>query len=190
MSNAKYMVFIDGSNMLMGEKRFNKERRSETSSEEDFKMDYEKLIILLEGMVLKKNIIRFYYYSGIHQNPTEDKVKFFKSLRKIGFDVTTTLLRTRKYKCKHCHKKNIRYREKGIDTSFTTDLLWHAFFNNYDTAILFTGDDDFAPPIKMVKRLGKRVEMWAFKGTIGREMNIEADKIIYINDIIEEIKKE
>ncbi len=53
-----------------------------------------------------------------------------------------------------CH----RYTEKGVDVKIAIDLLLHALNNKYDTALLFSGDRDYVPAIKYVKRkLRKKV---------------------------------
>jgi len=174
-SKEKFMVFIDGSNMFHGQKKLN------------FRMDYEKI-----RDVLQKNrfIIRFHYYEGYPLPLLPKKESFYSKLRHLGMTVKTRPLRKRPYKCEKCeYEKDISY-EKGIDASLTTDLLWHAFQKNYNTAILLTGDDDFVPPIEVVKALGRRVEIWTFEDFIGREMKKVADKINYIDDIIDNIKRE
>ena len=173
-SNEKFMVFIDGSNVFHGQDRLN------------FKIDYKKFRDLLKT---DRNIIRIYYYEGVRTPITAGKNKYFKSLRHLEMDVLTRPLRKRKFECKKCDYKTDIYYEKGIDASLSTDLLWHAFQKSYDTAIIITSDDDFMPPIKRVKLLGRRVEVWGFKESIGRDLKKEADKIIYINDIIDQIKK-
>jgi len=174
-SEAKYMVFIDGSNMYHGQKDYG------------FKIDYEKFRDLLKK---DRNIIRFHYYEG-HPTPiSSGKESFYSKLRHLEITVKVKPLRKRPYKCEECeYEKEIQY-EKGIDASLTTDLLWHAFQKSYDTAIILAGDDDFVPPIQIVKLMGRRVEIWTFKEFIGREMRQTVDKINYIDDIIEKIKRD
>ncbi|MFW9877502.1 MAG: NYN domain-containing protein [Candidatus Thorarchaeota archaeon] len=174
-SEAKYMVFIDGSNMYHGQKDYK------------FKIDYEKFRDLLRK---DRNIIRFHYYEGYPTPLSSYKEAFYDKLRHLEMTVRVRPLRKRKFKCKNCeYEKEIPY-EKGIDASLSTDLLWHGFQKSYDTAIILTGDDDFVPPIEIVKLMGKRVEIWTFKTFVGKEMRNIVDKINYIDDIIEKIKRD
>lgn len=46
---------------------------------------------------------------------------------------------------------------KGVDVSLATDMLTHAFLNNYEAALLCTGDADFIPVVEQVRRQGKQV---------------------------------
>jgi uncharacterized LabA/DUF88 family protein len=68
-------------------------------------------------------------------------------------------------------------KSKGVDITLTKDVLSHAFFNNYDQAVLVAGDADYVPLIHEVKRLGKNVYV-AFFGTgfgLAREIPLVAD---------------
>lgn len=46
---------------------------------------------------------------------------------------------------------------KGVDISLATDMLTHAFLDNYEAAILVSGDADFIPVVEQVQRQGKIV---------------------------------
>jgi uncharacterized LabA/DUF88 family protein len=60
------------------------------------------------------------------------------------------------------HKDKQSQRSKGVDITLTTLMLGHAFRDNYDVAVLVTGDADFAPLVKEVRREGKAVHLWSF----------------------------
>lgn len=53
-------------------------------------------------------------------------------------------------------------KSKGVDITLTRDMLTHAFRDNFDVAILMTGDADFIPVVEELKRLGKRVHISFF----------------------------
>lgn len=42
-------------------------------------------------------------------------------------------------------------------------MVKDAYENKFDTAILISGDGDFAPLVKLVKSKGKRVEKFSFR---------------------------
>ena len=52
----------------------------------------------------------------------------------------------------------IRTEEKGSDVNLATHLLWHAFRNDYDIAVVVSNDSDLLEPIRIAKaELGKRI---------------------------------
>ena len=67
--------------------------------------------------------------------------------------------------------------EKGVDVMIATDLVMRAFREQYDTAILVSGDADFYPAIQVVKDLGKQVEVAAFDSNISPEAARAADAV-------------
>ncbi|MFC1916509.1 NYN domain-containing protein [Chloroflexota bacterium] len=54
------------------------------------------------------------------------------------------------------------YREKGGDTAITTDLVYLAAKDEYDTAIIVASDGDYAPAAKTICEDGKCVEVVYF----------------------------
>lgn len=48
-------------------------------------------------------------------------------------------------------------KEKGVDIALTKDLLSNAFLNNYNVAVIMSGDAHYQPVIAEIKRLGKTV---------------------------------
>lgn len=61
---------------------------------------------------------------------------------------------------------------KGVDIALTKDMLTHAFFNNYEVAVLIAGDGDYIPLVDEVKRLGKVVCL-AFLSASGLNLNLQ-----------------
>lgn len=50
-----------------------------------------------------------------------------------------------------------QYREKGVDTRLSVDLVDLAHRDEYDAAYLLSGDADFVPAVEIARRLGKTV---------------------------------
>ncbi len=168
----KVMIFIDGSNIFRSCRQLN------------FKISYEKFLSILRK---DRNVIRAYYYSGI-KSKSQEKGKFFKMLKGLGVEIKTKLLKKRDVTCRSCGEITNTFVEKGIDASLSTDLLWHAFQRSYDTGIVVSADADFIPPIERVRDLGRRIELWAFKHALGKELKNKVDSVNNIDDIIEEIQ--
>lgn len=58
--------------------------------------------------------------------------------------------------------------EKGVDTQLATDMI--ALSNNYDVALLVSGDADYIPPVSAVKNLGKLVYSVSFLTADGTKL--------------------
>lgn len=50
-----------------------------------------------------------------------------------------------------------QYREKGVDTRMSVDLVDLAHRDEYEAAYLLSGDADFVPAVEVARRLGKTV---------------------------------
>jgi len=71
--------------------------------------------------------------------------------------------------------------EKGIDIMLASDLLYFAWNNSYDVAILVSGDADFAYALQTVKNMGKHVEVAYFEGGISKDLLNIADNHFLLN---------
>jgi len=65
--------------------------------------------------------------------------------------------------------------EKGIDVMLATDLLYFAWNDFYDVAVLVSGDADFAYALQAVKNMGKHVEVAYFESGISKDLLGVAD---------------
>ena len=72
------------------------------------------------------------------------------------------------------------YVEKGVDTQIVVQMLLHAVRDNYDTAVLVSGDGDFACALEAVGELGKNVENAYFAS--GRSLQLQN-----VSDVFREI---
>jgi len=162
----KVMVFLDGSNIFWSLRRHN------------LKIDFYKLVSTLVG---DRFLVRPYYYSSVSVPPNQRQIAFYQALKYQGFHVVTKPLVFRQTKNQEI------LTEKGVDLSLATDFLVSAFRNLYDTAILVSGDDDYAPVIDEVKRLGKTVEVAAFSSDAGSQIRNAADKFIPLENLKDEI---
>ncbi len=70
--------------------------------------------------------------------------------------------------------------EKGVDIMVATDMLQLAWTDLYDTAILVSGDGDFAYAVQAVKNLGKHVQVAAFPSNLALELANVADERILL----------
>jgi uncharacterized protein (TIGR00288 family) len=78
--------------------------------------------------------------------------------------------------------------KKGnMDVELTIDAIEQA--GEYDIMILFSGDSDFQPLIKNLRRRGKKVYVFSSKRSVSRELRTCADGYTDILQICENIWK-
>src|SRR5277367_597091 len=166
---SRVCVFIDGSNLYFALKRNNKMTR----------VDYYQFSQALVGE--KRRLIRTYYYNAAFDSSHfSDKAKsqqsFFDSLDRTPF---LELRLGRIIQNREGHRM-----EKGVDVRMASDMVYYAARDFYDTAIVITEDQDFAPAISLVKELGKHVELGLFPDAQSREMVRATDKVLNLEEIV------
>ena len=137
----KVAIFIDGNNFYYGLKDHNLSTH----------INFEKL-----GVKLCSNygeLMRIYYYNApVDQFKEPDSYrsqqKFFDKLYR------TPYLEVR---LGRLMKRGDTYVEKGVDVLLSVDMIQKAFENQYDIAILLSGDGDLAHAVSVVKNQGKHV---------------------------------
>ena len=70
--------------------------------------------------------------------------------------------------------------QKGVDVQLAVDLVSNAYLNNYDVAVLFSGDIDLYESVKLVKSLGKQVIIFSHR-------NLMSQGMISISDFYKDI---
>lgn len=60
--------------------------------------------------------------------------------------------------------------QKGVDVQLAVDLVSNAYLNNYDIAVIFSGDIDLYESVKLVKTLGKQVIVFSHKSLMSDGM--------------------
>jgi len=135
-------IFIDGSNLYHAlENNF---RRHD--------LNFTEFANKLCGL---RRLFRTYYYNVL-QDPTQrpdgyrEQQEFLDILRK------TPYLEARLGTTKIAQGLPV---EKGIDIMLATDLLYFAWNNFYDVAVVVSGDSDFAYALQAVKNMGKHIEV-------------------------------
>ncbi|MCL2281347.1 MAG: NYN domain-containing protein [Dehalococcoidia bacterium] len=163
------MIFIDGSNMYHSLKAY-------------FKRTDIDLSLFNQKLLEKRHLVRMYYYNaavGKQEEPErfKDQEKFFKSVAAIPY----TELRLGRLVYTSQWPNNPPF-EKGVDVQLATDMITHAFKNNYDVAILVAGDNDFVGAMQAVKDNGKHVEVALFgQESTSRQLRDVADRIIALD---------
>ena len=157
-------IFIDGSNLYHG-LRSNFGRHN---------LNFAEFASKLCG---SRRLFRTYYYNVL-QDPAQrpdsyrDQQEFLDNLRK------TPYLEIRLGGTKVAQGVPV---EKGIDIMLATDLLYFAWNDFYDVAVLVSGDSDFAYALQAVKNMGKHVEVAYFEGGASKDLLNVADNRYLLN---------
>jgi len=170
----RVMVFIDGSNIFWGLKNYR-----ETVG--PLLIDYAKLVTLVAG---PRQVRGSHYYCSQPAVPSEGQTKFMDALRQSGISVTVKTLKMRR-DSSGGHPRAV---EKGVDVALVTDLLSFAWEGAYDDAVLVSGDADYTGAVEKVKSKGRMIDVVAWKESLSRELKLVASKVVYIDDIVDEIR--
>lgn len=146
-------IFIDGSNLYHA-----------------LKNNFGRYDLYFIGFISKlcnsRPLFRTYYYNVLQEpakwpDAHKEQQEFLEVLNK------TPYLEVRLGKTKVAQGVPI---EKGIDIMLATDLLYFAWNNAYDVAILVSGDSDFAYALQAVKNMGKHVEVAYFENVVSKDL--------------------
>ena len=165
----RVMVYIDGSNLYHSLKH----------AEGRTRLDLSKFSKKLVGP--DRQLVRTYYYNAPldHKKQPEQyrsQQKFFDALRRIEyFEVRLGRLVYSK------GWPGIPPTEKGVDIRIATDMLVHAVADNYDVAVLVSGDTDFVDAVLAVKSRGLHVEAALFPGFRSHKLRDAVDKVISLD---------
>ncbi len=161
------MTFIDGSNLYHSLKQY--------FNRTDLVFDR-----LCDKVVDGRRLVRNYYYNAAVDQTKEparyrDQQRFFQMVKTLPYFE----LRLGRLVYQQGWPAAAPY-EKGIDVQIATDMLVHAVRDNYDVAILVSGDNDFTGALQALKDLGKNVEVALF-GHGSQHLREVADRVISID---------
>jgi uncharacterized LabA/DUF88 family protein len=157
-------IFIDGSNLY----------HALQSNYKRHDLNFADFTSKLCG---SRRLFRTYYYNAL-QDPIQrpdgyrEQQEFLDILRK------TPYLEIRLGSTKVTQGIPV---EKGVDVMLATDLLYFAWNDFYDVAMLVSGDSDFAYALQAVKNMGKHVEVAYFERGVSKDLLDIADNRYLLN---------
>src|SRR2546426_7405620 len=146
----KVCIFFDGQNFYRSLQRF----------DESLRVDYDRLALWITQQVGGGNAMfsGAYYYVGVSPDAPQVVEGFLKGLElRPGYFVRREPRVRRSVRCPQCGEEYEYTTEKRVDTRLVADLIHHAANDNFDAAVLVSGDDDFVPAVEAVNALGKQV---------------------------------
>ena len=150
-------VFIDVANIIYSLKDLK------------WRIDYKKL-----QKYFRKNsklVDIYFYYSTKKEN--SGQANLLEMLARKGFQLRVKEVKIIKLKNKDVLLKG------NCDVELTIDMI--DLIPAYDTAILLSGDSDFAPLIKYVQKHNKKVIAISTRGHISKEIIQSSDKFMWFN---------
>jgi uncharacterized LabA/DUF88 family protein len=163
-AKGKVYIFIDVENVFYSQRNLG------------WKISYEKLM-----KYFKKECeeVKCFAYSGLDENNTKQK-KFLDMLEINGYVVRTKIV-------KKINLGHDKYKWKSnLDVELALEML--ELVDKYDTAILMSGDSDFATPLDKIRQKRKRVIVMSTRGRVAKEL-LERAKYIDIRKLKKEISQ-
>ena len=151
-------IFIDGSNLYHALK--NNFRRHD--------LNFSEFANRLCG---SRRLFRTYYYNVL-QDPAQRPDGFREQQEFLDILRKTPYLEVRLGSTKIAQGVPV---EKGIDIMLATDLLYFAWNNFYEVAVVVSGDSDFAYALQAVKNMGRHVEVAYFESGVSKDLLDAAD---------------
>jgi uncharacterized LabA/DUF88 family protein len=115
-----------------------------------------------------------WFYIGVDSRKKKQEC-FLKCLRNMGYQIVD---------------KPVIYRPDGsckgnLDVELALNLV--AFADQYDTAVLVSGDGDFTSAVKQVQQQGKKVEVVSIRDHASNDLRKAADRFISLKTIKDQI---
>jgi uncharacterized LabA/DUF88 family protein len=151
----RIMVFADGENLAF---RFGDELgKKDVPTHVRFKPEVYVWSYTLAEVLNKLEIVRKYYFTGA-TGAVDALFKIEDELRTLEIEKPIVFKRSKQRQCKR------------VDIALSTEILLQAVRDNFDVAILATGDEDFVPVVEAVMSLGKRVVLWSLSSGLSRSL--------------------
>ena len=158
-------VFIDAENVFYSQRTLG------------WKISYEKLIDYLKKECGDE--MKCFIYKGVDEFNTGQR-KFLDMLEINGYIVRTKVVKKIKD-----HEGGYKWKNNlDMELAFEMDDTKE----KYDTAVLLSGDSDFAVPIDRIKKAGKRIIVISTRGHVSKEL-LERAKFIDLRKLKAEISQ-
>ncbi len=164
----KVALFVDGVNMFYAQKKLG------------WHLDYKR--ILHYFVPNPDNLYNAFYFTGV-QNPTESKEEnFLNALTMMSYTV-----RRKTVKIIFDMDSGEEVRKANLDIEMVVDMFNTA--ENYDKAIIFSGDSDFERALELLRTKGKEIIVVSTRGMVAIELINAADKYYDLQYLREEFEK-
>lgn len=169
MVETKVAVFIDGNNLFyLLRDRLN------------WAIDYKKF---LDHISRYGQIVDAYFYIGLDNHYDYPKCSFLDYLTFAGFTIIS-----KDVKCIFDDKTNSYKYKANLDIEIVLSMF--NTIENYDMAILVSGDGDFERPLQLLRSRGKMFKVYSSEGFIAKEIRrISGMHFVDLQDVRSEIER-
>ena len=161
-------IYIDGSNLYH-------------SIRANFNRTDLDILKFRDKLVGSRHLVRTYYYDAPFpqdkdKNRSIAQQRFHQILRRQPY------LELRLGRLVFNNWPTVAPQEKGVDVKIATDMLTHGFRDNYNIALLVSGDTDLVDALQALKDYGKHTEVALFGGGwTSQALRDVADRVIDID---------
>jgi uncharacterized LabA/DUF88 family protein len=141
--NERVIVYIDGFNLYFGMR--------EAGFDQCRWLDVDKMVNKL--LQHNQSLVKIKYFtSRVSNNPDKQKRQstYIDALETIGVEIFYGNYQDGSQECRRCGHIWRTAKEKMTDVNIATSILVDGFNDEYDMAMLVSGDSDLVPPIKAV----------------------------------------
>ncbi|MGI9461245.1 MAG: NYN domain-containing protein [Alphaproteobacteria bacterium] len=147
----RIIAYIDGYNLYHGIKKCG-----------DKKLKWVNLKSLCQSFCKDGKILKgVNYYSAyagwLGKKNYERHYAYVQAIASTGVKDFMSNFKKKPVKCKICGEIFSRYEEKETDVKMAIQIVADAYEDKFDCAMLVTGDTDFIPTMKHIKKLGKKI---------------------------------
>jgi len=139
----RVIVYVDGFNLYFGVK--------EAGFNNCKWLDINKLV---EGLLKPDQELAGikYFTSSVSNDPDKQKrqITFIEALETKGIKIFYGHYQKGSIECRRCGNIWATYNEKMTDVNIATNMMIDAFTDQYDMAMLISGDSDLVPPIREI----------------------------------------
>lgn len=104
----------------------------------------------------KEKINKVYYFSAVAlwlPNKAQKHKDYISALRSVGVEIILGQFKVKDRKCPLCSKNFISHEEKKTDINIAVKLLEDAFVDDFDSALIVSGDSDLIPAVETMKKM-------------------------------------
>lgn len=141
----KLNVYIDGFNLYFG--------MVESGLKNCKWLDLYALANLIKNNSHTLNSVK-YFTSRVNNNPAKQKRQntYIDALLTTPITLIQGQFRSEKMRCNMCGNEYYDSKEKMTDVNIATHMIIDAYKDEYDVAILISGDSDLVPPVKEIRK--------------------------------------
>jgi len=165
----RIMLFADGENLS---NRFQEDlgKQAVPTHVQFMSKVYVWSYVLAEALNRFEVVRKYYFTSAIGDADTLRRIE--DELREVEIEKPRVF------------KRSKTRPSKQVDIALSTEFLLQAARDNFDVAILATGDEDFVPAVDAVVSLGKRVVLWSLSSGRARYLIRACDFSVDISPIL------